>query len=118
VLTQLGLFFIKRTKYSETTFVCSTTADIGAGAAWFTALAARRVTGSGAVCVGFDQLPDSRDGLQPHLGDGDMVAHPVVSLFDSFTHGKSGHSRMARGSRNLDPVPAEFAGDAWSTVSC
>jgi hypothetical protein len=48
VLTQLGLFFIKRTKYSETTFVCSTTADIGAGSGWFTALAARRVTGSGA----------------------------------------------------------------------
>ena len=29
------------------------------------------------------------------VGDGDVLAHEPVSLFDSFRHGKSGYSRRA-----------------------
>jgi hypothetical protein len=65
-----------------------------------------RVATIGAVCVSLNALPDS-EAIRGFVGrDGNVSAHERVSLFDSFRqfdsfrHGKSGHSRIAFGSRN------------------
>ncbi len=48
-----------------------------------------RIATIGAVCVGFDELPDS-EAIRGFLGgDRDVLAHKLVSLFDSFARGKA-----------------------------
>src|SRR5579864_5032912 len=58
-----------------------------------------RIATIGAVCIGLDKLPDGESIRSVAGGDGCVLYHEWVSLFDSFWHGKNGHSRMARGSR-------------------
>ena len=59
-----------------------------------------RIATIGTVRVGFDQLSNSEAIRGFAGGDGSVLAHELVSLFNLFTHRKSGHSRTARGSRN------------------
>src|SRR5579863_2787099 len=59
-----------------------------------------RIATVGAVCVGFDKLPDGESVRSFAGGDRCVLYHEWISLFDSFRLGKNYHSRMARGSRN------------------
>jgi hypothetical protein len=43
-----------------------------------------RIATIGAVCVGFDQLTNGEAIRGFARGDGDVFAHELVSLFDSF----------------------------------
>src|SRR5947207_10086700 len=52
-----------------------------------------RITPIGAMCVRLDELPN-RQAIGGFAGrDGDVLAHPIVSLLDSFRHGEVMHPR-------------------------
>jgi hypothetical protein len=64
------------------------------------------VAAIGAVRVGLDELLDGEAVRSFFGGDGNVLAHELVSLFDSFRLGKDGHSRMA------------LAAEVYSFISC
>ena len=55
-----------------------------------------RIATIGAVCVGFDELPDSEAIRGLIRENGDVLAHELVSLLDSFRRGRIGDSSTNR----------------------
>jgi hypothetical protein len=48
-----------------------------------------RIATISAVCIGLDELPDREAVRGFARGDRDVLAHKLVSLFDSFPRGKT-----------------------------
>ena len=63
------------------------------------------------MCVGLDELPDS-EAIHGFIGgDGDVLAHELISLFDSFSHGKWSLEDGPWFQERFDPERTEFAAD-------